>query len=351
MNKKTRKLIFLTALILLLSGCSLPSSITGGNSVWIDVPVDGIHVPEGTVLPIEGHASGTDGVSKIEIWINGSLQFELSELSAIDELYAFSQMWTPPAAGEYTIQVMAISGDGSASEADSVRVLVGDVLTSTPTFVISPTPVISATPTLTPTSPPNVVIDFWADPSTIDAGGSFTVYWHVENVQRVVFGGAEQAFDGSYSDSSCENTRYTLTITHMDGSEERRTVDISVNGSCDPPTPTPTHTPPPADTTPPPAPSPVVPANGLVVACKSTQTLAWLPVDDPSGISGYYVKLEREVTAGNWQSAGGYGPISGKQVDVSVDCGIHYRWMVRAQDGAGNYSNWSAFSEFSVNLN
>jgi hypothetical protein len=116
------------------------------------------------------------------------------------------------------------------------------------------------------------------------------------------------------------------------------------------PTYTPTS-PPPADTTPPPVPAPAVPANGLELTCRSTQTLAWLPVTDPSGIDGYYVKLEKEITAGNWQSAGGYGPVSGKQVEATVDCGIRYRWMVRAQDGAGNYSTWSAPSSFSVTLN
>jgi len=108
--------------------------------------------------------------------------------------------------------------------------------------------------------------------------------------------------------------------------------------------------PPPPDTSPPPAPSPAVPANGLELDCRSTQTLAWLPVSDPSGITGYYVKLEIESTPGNWQSAGGYGPVSGKQVNANVQCGGIYRWMVRAQDGAGNYSSWASPSYFSVNL-
>jgi len=79
--------------------------------------------------------------------------------------------------------------------------------------------------------------------------------------------------------------------------------------------------------------------------------LVWLPVDDPSGIAGYYVKLELEVKPGAWQSAGGYGPVSGKKVDVNVNCGVRYRWMVRAQDGAGNISDWSAPSYFSITLN
>lgn len=87
-----------------------------------------------------------------------------------------------------------------------------------------------------------------------------------------------------------------------------------------------------------------------MLSCRSSQTLVWVPVSDPSGISGYYVKLELQVTPGNWQSVGGWGPVSGKQVDVSVQCGVYYRWTVRAQDGAGNYSDWSEWSHFGIVL-
>jgi len=96
---------------------------------------------------------------------------------------------------------------------------------------------------------------------------------------------------------------------------------------------------------------PAVPANGLELSCRSTQTLVWLPVNDSSGVSGYYAKLERESSPGEWQSVAGYGPVADKQVDVNVDCGSKYRWMVRAQDGVGNLSDWSAPSQFSVTLN
>jgi hypothetical protein len=74
-------------------------------------------------------------------------------------------------------------------------------------------------------------------------------------------------------------------------------------------------------------------------------------VTDPSGIAGYYVTLELEITKGKWQAIGKYGPVPGKQLDVDVQCGGVYRWMVRAKDNAGNYSGWSAPSYFSINLN
>jgi hypothetical protein len=115
------------------------------------------------------------------------------------------------------------------------------------------------------------------------------------------------------------------------------------------PTPTVTPTTPAPDTTPPSAPTPQSPANESVLPCAGSATLTWTAVEDESGIATYYIKLEKQLTAGNWQSAGGY-TASTNQVDVSVDCGITYRWAVRAEDGAGNVSEWSWFSQFGINL-
>jgi hypothetical protein len=92
-----------------------------------------------------------------------------------------------------------------------------------------------------------------------------------------------------------------------------------------------------------------VPADELVLDCRSTQTLVWLPVSDPSGVS-YYVKLESQLTATEWVSVRGWGPLSDKEVDADVDCGVIYRWAVRAEDGAGNISAWSEWFQFSVSL-
>lgn len=114
-------------------------------------------------------------------------------------------------------------------------------------------------------------------------------------------------------------------------------------------TPTVTPTTPAPDTTPPPVPAPQNPANDSVVACANSVTLNWSAVTDPSGIAVYYIKLEKELTAGNWQSAGGY--TSGtNSVNVPVNCGLRYRWFVRAEDGAGNLSAWSAPAVFGVGI-
>lgn len=338
----------------LLAGCSLPSA-AGGISVWLDVPLDGLAFPDAQAIKIEGHATSTGGISRVEIWINGAVLTTINDPATTGDLAEFHIEWAPPAPGAYTIQAIAFGADGSASQPDSARVTFGEalvtpvvsvtpVITDTPTLVISVTPVITDTPTLPP--PAGVVIQFWADPPNVPAGACTTIRWHVENASRVVFGGVDQPFDGSYTDCLCSDTRYTLRVTRLDGVEETRRVDIAVTGSCVTPT-----SPPPSDTTPPPAPTPAVPADGLTIACKASQDLAWLPVSDPSGIGEYQVQVQRHSGDNNWGLApGGLISVPGKQASVPVECGWYYRWRVRAIDGAGNAGPWSGWFQFAITL-
>ena len=345
-GKWVMHLSLLTLGVLLLGACG--GSPGGGTFVWIDVPLDGMNFPDVQPIKIEGHATGSGGVARVEIWINGTLLTTVTNPPTEGALANFYTEWTPSETGEYTIQAVAYAADGEVSEPDAARVTFGNAPVTpiiTVTLVDTVTPVV--TETHTPTSPPDVVIQFWAEPPEIQAGACTTIRWHVENVQRVVFGGLDQPFDGSYEDCLCGNQRYTLTVTHMDNTEEKRTVDIAVTGSCV----TPTSSPPPQDTTPPSAPSPAVPQNGLTVSCKASQSLVWLPVDDSSGIASYQVEVQRHSGDNNWQAVGG-SPFtaSGKSVDVSVECGWYYRWRVRATDGAGNVGSWSGWSQFTVTL-
>jgi hypothetical protein len=94
-----------------------------------------------------------------------------------------------------------------------------------------------------------------------------------------------------------------------------------------------------------------VPADGLSIACKASQSLVWLPVDDPSGIAEYQVEVQRHSGDNNWQAApGGQISVMDKTTNVPVECGWYYRWRVRAVDGAGNASSWSGWSQFSITL-
>ena len=491
MFKWIQCLLILGLGLALMSACGGSGETPGGGTfVWIDVPVSGLTVPVGQSVQVEGHAASSSGIGYVEIWVDGALATTISSLSMEGDLARFNFEWTPPSAGEYTIQAISFDSGGIASEPDSTRVFVGEIPSSgpdlaivsvealiagdkdgipfcntrvvysnvgseaipgdfsiqfsfdgtpqetvtvagglmpgasteatfvyqysdlhyvginldsgniiselnegnnafaearmcaessvEPTLVGCPTPVgggptpVSCSPqvdgcptpvgggptpvscptlvnpviTDTPTSLPGATIQFWADPPKIQAGACTTIRWHAENVQGVVFGGIQQPLDGSYQDCLCSNQRYTLTVTHLNGTEEKRTMDINVTGECVTPI-----SPPPQDTTPPPAPSPAVPQNGLTIACKGSQSLAWLPVDDPSGINNYQVEVQRHSGDNNWQTVGG-SPFStgSKTVNVPVECGWYYRWRVRATDGAGNVGSWSGWSQFAITL-
>jgi hypothetical protein len=126
---------------------------------------------------------------------------------------------------------------------------------------------------------------------------------------------------------------------NQDGTEEKHRVDIAVSGSCTAPEPDDSDNPPDSgssgDSSAPPVPTPAQPGDGETLSCSSTQTLAWSPVTDDSQPVQYYVKLEILVKKGQWQPAGGYGPITSTQVTSPV--AADPRWMVR-----GRWSQMSA---------
>ena len=319
-------------------------------SVWIDSPPDGAPLPSGGTVTVISHASARQGVAEVVLSINGTAYRRDAPASPGTEYVQVSQDWMPPRDGTYAVQVQAYDMSGQASNIASVTVRVGEAqegITPIPAVIVEQTLTPTTTPTATSTQLQGAVIQFWAEPAQVQAGACTSIRWHVENASRVTFGGADQPFDGSYQTCLCDDEHYTLTVIQLDGIEAKQSLDVNVIGVCE----TPTSPPPAQDTTPPSIPSPTVPSNGLALSCRATQHLVWLPVSDESGISAYYVKLEMEMTPGNWQSAGGYGPVTDKQVSVNIQCGVFYRWMVRAQDGAGNTSDWSAPSLFSVNIN
>jgi hypothetical protein len=348
-KNKLRGLIWIT-IILLAWGITSCSGTASYPQSWIDYPGDGVSVPVGASVNVISHIFAREGVAEVVLSVNGEPYRRDVPSEAKPDFVSMQQEWIPAEAGTYILQVQGYDRQGQPGNPATVSVEVRGEL---PVPMITVTPVISVTPVITDTPTPVIsvtppllanIVNFYSYPPDISAGSCATIYWKVENAQQVILGGIEQPFSGSYSACLCADAQYTLTVVNYDGTQERRTLNINVTGSC-------VTEPPAADTTPPPAPAPAVPANGLELACRSTQTLAWLPVTDSSGISGYYVKLEMQVKPGQWKSVGGYGPVTGKQVNVNVQCGDIYRWMVRAQDGAGNYSNWSAHSTFSINLN
>ncbi len=326
-----RRMVLSLLLFLLASGCQQQLA---GTTVWIDVPIDNLTLANPQDLTIEGHATSPGGVAQVEIFVNDALLVEVNDLPVEGTLTGFQAGWTPAAPGEYVIRVVAYGADGSASAPDSALVRIGGE-----SVTVTSTPVSTDTPSVTPMTEP--VIQFWADPQTITAGGCTDLYWEVSNALKVVFGGAEQPFTGSGSDCMCETQNYPLTVTRLDGTEKIVYVEVSVTGTCATP-----------DTTGPDAPVPAVPANGNTLTCRASQTLVWLPVTDPSGIAEYRVEVQRSTDNATWGTAPG-SPITGlndKTTAIATECGWYYRYRVRAVDGGGNLGAWSAWSYFSITL-
>ena len=232
---------------------------------------------------------------------------------------------------------------GAVCGSDSISVNVTGDETATPTPTEAPTPTDTPTPTEPPatdtptatrTPVPAIEVSFWVDDDSITEGECTTLHWDVSSATSVTINGAGVATAGTWSICPENTTSYALHAEGPGGTADR-TITVSVS--------------PAADTESPPAPTPAVPADGLALTCRATQTLAWIPVTDPSGVV-YYVKLERQITPSSWDPAGGWGPVGDKQVEVDVECGGVYRWAVRAEDGAGNSSVWSAWSGFGIDL-
>ena len=336
-----KNLALLLSLTLLIVGCG---GDTGGTSVWIDIPHNPTTLVEASQINIVGHTSSPEGVSKVEIWVNDTVITSLTNISSSGDLAKFEANFLPAGPGEYQIQVIATGVNGEVSAPDSALVIVGEQTVNLPVEE-PPTPI---TPTDTPTPVPqednSPVVNYWADPATIAAGACTTIYWDVQNVSNVEFGGRNQSLQGSYQDCMCESQTYPMKITYQDGSQETFRVTIDITGSCTPTLP--------PDTSGPAEPTILKPVNGQEFACLSYLMLRWSEVSDPSGIDEYQIQLERHPGDNNWQpwQGGSITGIGGLEYELYVECGWIYRFRVRGVDGNGNIGDWSDWSYFTVNI-
>jgi hypothetical protein len=319
-QKQVLKRIALVFVLLVLAGslisCTLP---TPGEEValadpapraWIDFPRDGTSVPVGATVEVVSHAYAEDGVAEVLLSVNGTAYARTPPTDTGGRLVEVRQTWVPTAPGVHTLQVRTYDKAGLISVSDQITIHVeGDAIeapTAVPTLV--PTELPTGVPTGVPTVPPT-------DVPTVPPTDVPTV---------------------PPTDVPTVPPTDVPTIVPTDVPTKVPTIE-------------PTDLP---DTDPPPVPTLKEPANGEVIdPCPnpSEVTLEWNPVSDPSGV-WYYVKLESQGKVDEWHSVKGWGPIQQTQVVADIDCGIIYRWMVRAQDGAGNISNWSVMYTFSATM-
>jgi hypothetical protein len=232
--------------------------------------------------------------------------------------------------------------------------------TGTPTLTITPTgtPTLTITPTSTPTPtatstpyqptdtpspppPPEVTIDFWADPPYVNAGQCTTLYWLVEGVREVYVDGKPEVGQGSWQLCGlCEAETHNLQVVKRDGSTESRQVLIEVYGSCQTPEP-----PPPTDTTGPAIsglkPSEAELDNHCTYCDPPCETDVYVNVVDPSGVAAVKLVYKKpgEATWNNMSMT----QVGGDSYKATVNA---HGWnsgtlefYVRAYDNRDNASN------------
>jgi len=125
------------------------------------------------------------------------------------------------------------------------------------------------------------------------------------------------------------------------------------------PTKTPTRTPSitqfipttPSDKTPPSAPIPVFPIQSTPkLKCNLNTNLLWEKVTDPSGVT-YRVRLYKSsISQSNLLQEWDNVNFNFQNITGLLNCGTHYFWRVRAEDGAGNVSAYSTADFFTQDI-
>lgn len=118
MKNKSTLLNFLVFIFILIISSACSQQAPTQSYAWIDVPIDGLIVPENTVVQIEGHAAHRDGVDHVELYANDVQLVVLENLEQDGGLARFYYQWLPPTAGEYLIQAIAFDANGTPGEAD-----------------------------------------------------------------------------------------------------------------------------------------------------------------------------------------------------------------------------------------
>jgi hypothetical protein len=144
-----------------LTSCEYPSTPTPDLSpqqgaiplAWIDGPLDGMHLSPGA-YEITGHGSDLQGITQMEIAINGLPLVREPGTGTNNTLVTLRKDWNPVDPGTYVIQVRAQNSGGTWSTPATVTVWIDQVIQlPSPTAITLPTAAII--PTLTPT--PEVV--------------------------------------------------------------------------------------------------------------------------------------------------------------------------------------------------
>ena len=259
---------FLTCALLLAScnGTADAPAPSADIQAWVESPHEGATLPMG-VVPLIVYASASEGISFIQIRVNGqALPAIPAQSLAADgsaRLVRVDYSFTPPGQGEYRVEAAGVNASGASGGYGSTRFCIvtcdaaaPPTITPAPAETETPTPAAGLDPTVTPTAPGIFSVQFYADPATINAGSCSTIRWDVTAAETVsvYYFGDVVGLVGSHQTCPCAEEIHTLRVVKTDGTSQDYYATVYVSGSCSlppPPTAIPPTTapPPPSDTT------------------------------------------------------------------------------------------------------
>ena len=367
--------VLLLALLGLAAAIISCASAEAGPRAWIDWPTEGFETDVGTTVTVIAHAYAEPGVGEVRLEVDRQPYRVATPDLAGEQFVDVSMEWFADEPGIYLLSLTSFDVNGQASSPASVSVRVTG---EGPELIISPEPEgtpppASATPeepaataaasetappptatspppatgtplppTATPpppTAPPEPprITSFEVSRSQISVGECVRFTWRVEGSPSAIYFDGEGVTSPDSRDRCPTTTRdFELRAEGPGGGDTERLTVVVVE-----PSPSP-------DTEGPPAPSLVSPTGNAEQSCGAV-TLRWQAVSDPSGVATYYVKVEK--VTGTFKS----GAWTTTDTELTIpaawlECGRGYRWVVWAEDGAGNFGPWSSWGTFSVTI-
>lgn len=133
MRFSAHKSLLLLLVLLLVAGTILACDLGGigkpaaGPSVVIDAPPDNAEVQLGEAVPIRSTATDDAGVTRVELWVDGTLYAsEASPIAKGQSPFAVVQRWTADVRGAHEIIVKAYNAAGNVAESAPLLLIVVD---------------------------------------------------------------------------------------------------------------------------------------------------------------------------------------------------------------------------------
>lgn len=124
------------SIVILVLALLVPSCAPGGGqnapAAWIDKPLNGSSHPLGPIEVLT-HASASAGVSQFRLEVDGETVASAAPDHPGQSLANIRFDWSPPAAGEYALQVFAQSGAGQWGESTASVINITEAVIAVPT--------------------------------------------------------------------------------------------------------------------------------------------------------------------------------------------------------------------------